>query len=478
MSDSTPTLPPFPGGPPPHAATKIKGTVPLMFAAPARAVLGLGVAAALLLVGHPAGLGLVALVAALGVTVAWARRRVIPRVDLRTDPGRDAWTRVWWLLAAALACLPLLRAATWVLLPALATAVAMAALAVTGGRRPAQLAAAIAAVIARVPGGAALATRAAARGIGFAKLGPAARGAGLAAVLLAIFVPLLVSADAAFAQLLDDALPKGWSIDQPGARIGAWLLVSAAGAALLHSAAKPPVSEARPPKRTLTTVEYALPLGALVALLGGFVALQLTTLFGGDRHVLATAGLTYAEYAHQGFAQLLAVAALTLAVVAAARRWAQGGRLLIVALCLLTLVVLASALKRLGLYEQAYGYTRLRLAADAAMYYLGALFVLVLVARRAAWLPRAAVAVTALAVLAFGLSDPDRRIAERNVAAGRIDRAYLATLGPDAAPALARLPRPPCARLQRTLSQGDGLAGLNLARHNARAALATVTCAE
>jgi Domain of unknown function (DUF4173) len=80
-------------------------------------------------------------------------------------------------------------------------------------------------------------------------------------------------------------------------------------------------------------------------------------------------------------------------------------------------------------------------------------------------------------VLLFALSNPDRRIAERNVAAGRIDRDYLASLGPDAAPALAKLPLPPCARLQRTLAGGDGLAGLNLARQRAREALATVTCA-
>ena len=98
------------------------------------------------------------------------------------------------------------------------------------------------------------------------------------------------------------------------------------------------------------------------------------------------------------------VAALTLAVVAAARRWARDdGQLLnvlIAALCLLTLVVLISALKRLALYEDMFGYTRLRLAAHAAILYLGALFVLVFVTRgRATWLPRAAVATTGAAVL-------------------------------------------------------------------------------
>jgi hypothetical protein len=43
-------------------------------------------------------------------------------------------------------------------------------------------------------------------------------------------------------------------------------------------------------------------------------------LFGGHDHVLRTAGLSYADYAHQGYGQLMAAAMLTLAVIAAARR--------------------------------------------------------------------------------------------------------------------------------------------------------------
>ena len=47
-----------------------------------------------------------------------------------------------------------------------------------------------------------------------------------------------------------------------------------------------------------------------------------TVLFGGHRHVLETAGLTYAEYARSGFGQLVVVTLLTLSVVAATVRWA------------------------------------------------------------------------------------------------------------------------------------------------------------
>ena len=73
-------------------------------------------------------------------------------------------------------------------------------------------------------------------------------------------------------------------------------------------------------------------------------------------------------------------------------------RLLGGALCGLTLVVIASALTRLGLYADAYGFTATRLLAYAAVVWLGLVFVLVLVAGvrlRAAWLPRATVVAAA-----------------------------------------------------------------------------------
>jgi hypothetical protein len=235
----------------------------------------------------------------------------------------------------------------------------------------------------------------------------------------------------------------------------------ALGGALIHARLWPPDPPRRAASATLGALESNIALGALVALFVAFVALQFATLFGGTQHVVKTAGLTYAEYARSGFAQLLVVAALAFAVLAAARRWARPHPLLPAALCLLTLVVLASALKRLGLYEETYGYTRLRLAAHAALLYLGALFALVLITCSA----RALVAVTAASVLVFALSDPERRIAQHNLErydrTGKIDVDYLHTLGPDAAPALA-------GRVATRCVEPDGLAGFNLARAAAR----------
>jgi hypothetical protein len=245
----------------------------------------------------------------------------------------------------------------------------------------------------------------------------------------------------------------------------------------------------RPPRATLGRTEWIVAIAALDLLFAAFVLVQVTTLFGGDEHVLRTAGLTYAEYARQGFAQLEVVAALTLAVVTAAARWGPPGdrllRVLLAVLCVLTLVVLASALKRLGLYEHAFGFTRLRFVVHAQLLWLGALFLSLLVAgaiRRTAWLPRATVALSAAAALVFSISDPDRWIAERNVdryeRTGRIDIHYLRDLSPDAAPVVRRVP-PDLAEciagpMRSQVEGADGLAGANLARARARRALARV----
>ncbi len=431
----------------------------------ARGVLGLSVLAGVALVGPPAGIGLTLTLLALGFAVA-AAPAPAPGVDLRVAaraPGRDPWAPVWWLLAGGLACVPVLRAATWVVLPALATAAALAAMAVSGRVRT---------LLTRVPAGSWRTSTAVWEGGTVRGAMPAVRGGAIAAGLLALFVPLLLSADAAFAQLADDVLPSG-TIDLPFARVCVFGLVLGGGGALLDAGARAPLRAAGPVRRRLGRTEWAVPLGALVALMGAFVATQLATWFGGNRHVLETAGLTYAEYARTGFAQMAVVAALTLVVIAAAARWARDGggllRALLGALCVLTLVVIASALRRLELYEEAYGFTRLRLTADAILLWLGALFVLVLAAGAfgGAWLPRAAVAITGAAVLAFALSNPDRRIAVRNLELRGWDVNYLAGLSPDALPALVSVPEASCAIAAR-MGPRDALAGLNVARERAR----------
>ena len=75
-------------------------------------------------------------------------------------------------------------------------------------------------------------------------------------------------------------------------------------------------------------------------------------------------------------------------MIAGAARWARRdtpaderlARALLGVLCALTLVMLASALRRLGLYEDAYGATRLRALVHVQLLWLGAVFALLLLA--------------------------------------------------------------------------------------------------
>ena len=101
-------------------------------------------------------------------------------------------------------------------------------------------------------------------------------------------------------------------------------------------------------------------------------------------------------------------------------------------LCLQTLVVVASALHRMSLYQDAYGFTQLRLLVDVFEGWLGLLVVAVLAAGvllRAAWLPRFALVSGVVALLGLAAINPDAWIARHNLDryadTGRIDWTYL-----------------------------------------------------
>ena len=458
------------------AGSDATASPPLRFAL---AALVAGLLAAMLLPRAPAGLGYAVVAVALALAAALAVR-----------PARPARSALLAALALALAASAGVRDAGWVVAGELVAAVVLGSLAMSAPRtwRGSVLGAAAAPL--RMVSGARLVAVAVAS---TPPHGPSrqafalGRALLLTGVLLAVFGALFASGDRAFAQIAGDVLPDELPLDDLPLRLfvlGA--VVSLAGG--FAQAARTGDGPARRPLLRLGHTEWLLALGALNALFAVFVAVQLAVLFGGDAYVRDSAGLTYAQYAREGFAQLVVVAALTLAVVAGALRWARTEnvrqacilRALLGALCLLTLVVLASSLHRLGLYEQAYGFTRARLAVHGLLLFGGALFALVVAALaidRRGWLAQATVLLAATAALLFWVSDPDRRIAAHNVEryelTGKIDTRYLADLSADAVPALMGLPAP--LREQsvgpqraRLAAEADGLAGANLARSRAR----------
>jgi hypothetical protein len=319
---------------------------------------------------------------------------------------------------------------------------------------------------------------------------PVARGIGLVGIVTVPFAALLISADAAFAAIADGIPFPATDLWPARGVVFVVVLAGALGLGLVRREQFHQLSLER--SRALRPIEWMLPLGALVVLFLAFVGVQVTVLFGGRDHVLRTTGLTYAEYARSGYWQLLATAVLTLGVIAAALRLADTPRrshrmilrALLAALCALTLVLLASALHRLDLYESAFGLTRLRLTGEAFAWGLAGFFALIVLAgvvpavRRN--FARTAIMATAAGLLAFSLANPDGTIARQNIerwrTTGSLDVGYLQTLSADAAPSIAGLPPElrdvALAPLADRLATVDGWGSLNLSRHRARNILA------
>ena len=385
--------------------------------------------AAAVVPGAPPGIGVTA-VGVLVAAAAWTQAR--RSVDLYLFGG----------LALILALAPALLDAPWVVWTDLLAAWVCACLAVGGPRLRA-----IAAPARALPTLPALLPHSSSRAV------PVVRAAAIATLVAIPFAALFLTADAAFAAMAGNAPRPELGLIPTRAAVFGLVLVTASALAL---AAASPVGDDQQSRRgRLSLLEWVLPLALLDALFLAFVGVQVRVLFGGDDYVVRTTGLTYSEYARQGFWQLIAAGALTLLVVKGVGRLAQPRtrreRLLrdalVGALCALTVIVVASALHRLRLYEAAYGLTRPRLAAEAFSLWLAGTFVLVVVLgalRRAAALPRFALVWSATALIVFTAADPDAWIAERNIdrwrQTGRIDVEYLSTLSADAVPALERLP--------------------------------------
>jgi hypothetical protein len=453
---------------------------------PAPAVLswaaGAGAVAGVSLTTDRAGVGW--LVASAAVVLAVAV--VGPR---SAKPTVRHW--VWSGAGLALMAVGTVRAAEWLFPLCAVTACVARALALARGRSVRDMAMGIGAVVfapvRAVPW--------VAKGVAEVRKrtgrGPA-RVAGTVAVtglLVLVFGALFAGADAAFATVVDRVMP---SVD--GGSVVRWIVLAPVFGMIVAGAcywlAAPPDLEAPATRRKpLRRFEWAVPVGVLVAMFAAFVLVQLTVLFGGREYVLSTAGVTAAEYARRGFWQLCVVTLLALLVIRVVARRASVDtktdrvwlRSLLGGLTVLTLVIVGSALTRMWAYQEAYGYTVLRLLVATCELWLGLVCLMVLTAGvhlRAEWLPRAVVRSAMAALLGLAVLNPDAYVAERNVAryahTGKIDLHYLGTLSVDAAPELARLPEPArsCAlsEMRKSLDAygDDGWQGWNLSRAEAR----------
>lgn len=110
-------------------------------------------------------------------------------------------------------------------------------------------------------------------------------------------------------------------------------------------------------------------LFSILAIYSFFIVIQFKYLFSGFE---LPYGLNYSDYARRGFFELLILSVLNIGLIlvtvyllrrkiyADKSKWAQITKLLMMYLALLTLVMLISSFYRMMLYDNEYGYTRLR----------------------------------------------------------------------------------------------------------------------
>lgn len=329
---------------------------------------------------------------------------------------------------------------------------------------------------------------------------------GLAITLpvVAVFALLLSSADPVFAKWRDalEHLLASWDF-LPRTFFFLALLSIALGAYGFTAKGEDSVtlSRAAPHEMTrpwLGVTERLILLTSVAALFWLFLFVQLTYLFGNLPRITGS-GMTFAEYARRGFAELTVVASASALLILVSERFGHKDhresllRAITIALIVAVLCLLGSAFHRVSLYEQAYGFTTARVHAQAYMIVVAvSLFALALEVRGEIDTPRLFRRAAAAATIAFlGLIywNHEAWIAARNIdrfaETGKLDISYLARdLSPNAVPVIIdrmpTLPAPTAAELRSALNRtyGSGYRRLdgkwyewNRGRANARFAL-------
>ena len=178
-----------------------------------------------------------------------------------------------------------------------------------------------------------------------------------------------------------------------------------------------------------------------------FSFIQFRYLFGGSSFALPSS-FTYAEYARRGFAELVIVTIINFGILIFgitfvkkdSKRIFTAIRAFLTLLVIFTFILLISAFYRMLVYEQAYGFTYLRIFVQAFMIMLFFLFVINIIY---IWYQKLPIIKTyfiiSLAIyIIMNFANVDKIIADNNInryfKTGQIDMVYLKGLSYDAVP--------------------------------------------
>ena len=296
---------------------------------------------------------------------------------------------------------------------------------------------------------------------------PVLRGIIIALPVIAVFASLLSSADPVFASQFEDLISLFRIENLPEyifRLVYILILAYALAGTYLHAAqsSDEKISEDKPiVPPFLGFTEAGIVLGSLALLFVVFVVIQFQYFFGGQANI-SIEGYTFSEYARKGFGELVTVAFFSLLLIlglgAITRREAEAQRRVFSSLSVgivgLVIVMLISGFQRLVLYEEAYGFSRLRTYTHVFMIWLGILLITVVLLEilRRERLIGLTIALTSIGfVISLNLLNVDAFIVRQNVqrelysaadpvfAQGRedLDVQYFLDLSDDAIPVMA-----------------------------------------
>ena len=278
---------------------------------------------------------------------------------------------------------------------------------------------------------------------------PFARGLVIAAPIAALLGGLLASADPVFASFFNLNVDFGQlALDGVFFLFGLFVM-----AGLFRLTGSEPVDRVDGPAWRLGAAEALTVLVVLDAVFAVFAFAQVLAATGAANESLRSAGVTYSEYARSGFFQLLWVSGITLVVLVLFSRISglsqRASKVTFVLLAetaiALTLMIVVIAFNRLSLYEQAYGFSMLRLYSHIFAAWIGVVYLLLAldllgVMRQRRWFVGAVGVTAAAMLLALNVINPEALVVTLNVdhakTAHKIDASYLQELSSDATPAL------------------------------------------
>lgn len=279
-----------------------------------------------------------------------------------------------------------------------------------------------------------------------------ARGVLITAPVLVIFLLLFYSADLVFQKYVSNLISI--NIDEETIFRSILVLITTlvyigAYTYVFQQEESKIAPEEQTQNRSVGHIESYILFGSINVLFFIFIFVQLAYLFGGEGNISAQ-GFTYAEYARRGFFELIAVAIISLLLLLTAEKYIVkketehllGFKVLSTALVVQVILIMTSAFTRLSLYEEAYGFTTLRLYSHAFIVLLAAIFCLLLYKiykdkKENAFAFRVFICIV-LFLTAMNLLNPDAFIARRNIerfnSTGKLDIYYLSRLSSDAIP--------------------------------------------